>query len=615
VVEVAASPAVTGCLDALADIGPSCTLDELRCRLLNGSTDPELAERIAGFVDKLADAGLLEVRLPVADQCDDPLGALADWLDAAGGHQYRMVATACRALRTELAAPTVPDEVTRHRERLLTIQRGVGSLGSMLGLDWDDIAAARTGAVHENTVFAQPIAELGMARWRPALDDLDAIRRWLALHDPVLPLRLVLGTYCRERFGAGAVVPLLRLHRSLRLDLSTDAPPPPGCGIGAAQLRQFLAPFPEPGDGGVERVRELLAARRQAASAVLRNEPGPDGTIQVDAHALAEAADGFPDQVATPPSVACFVSPWIHQGELRLALNTILSGHGRGRSRWLRLARRAAGPAAATDGADHRVPAPPSPDRVTSEVSGIFGYPFNVRFASQPYEIDYPHTVSDRPAGERIPLRDLVVVHDPALDMVRLRAANLDADVLPVHTGLQAEILLPPALQLIVRGFGASPTPQPPGRLLFQPEAADPSNAVLALPRVNVGRVTLQRAAWIVPHRLAPMRAKGEPDAGYLVRLHAWLRTHGIPAECFVQVFTRSGPDAPQAKMTKARKPLYVDFANWFLCTVFERLLASPADTVVFREALPTPADAIAPDAGDPRVSEIIVELSERGDG
>jgi hypothetical protein len=615
VVEVAASPAVTSCLDAIADIGPSCTVDGLRRRLRGGSDDPALADRVAAFVDKLADTGLLEVRLPISDQCDDPLRALADWLDAAGGQRYREVATACRTLRTELVAPTVPDEVTRHRERLLTIQREVGGLGRMVGLDWDDIAAARTGAVHENTVFAQPMAELAAARWRPALDDLDAIRRWLALHDPVLPLRLVLGAYCRERFGAGARVPLLRLHRSLREDLASGAPPRPGCSIGAAQLRRFLAPFPEPGDGGVERVRELLAARRQAALAVLRKEPGRDGTIQIDAHELADAVRGFPTYVTTPPSVACFVSPWIEDGQLRLAVNTILSGHGRARSRWLRLARRAAGLAAATDQPEDGVPVASSPDRVVAEVSGVFGYPFNVRLPSQPYEIDYPHTVSDRPAGQRIPLGDLIVVHDPALDTVRLRAASLDVDVLPVHTGLQAEILLPSALQLVVRGFGASPTLQPPGRLLFQPDVASRPEAVLALPRVNVGGVTLQRATWIVPHHLAPVRAMGEPDAEYLVRLHAWLRTHGIPAECFVQVFTRSGPDSPQAKMTKARKPLYIDFANWFLCTVFERLLAGPSDTVVFREALPTPADAITPDTGDPRVSEIIIELSERGDG
>ncbi len=616
VVEVAASPSVTSCLDAVADIGPSCTVDDLRRRLRGGSDDPALADRIAGFVDKLADTGLLEVRLPISDQCDDPLGTLADWVDAAGGQRYREVAAACRTLRSELAAPTVPDEVTRHRERLLTIQRDVGRLGRMVGLDWDDIAAARTGAVHENTVFARPVAELAAGRWRPALDDLDAIRHWLALYDPVLPLRLVLGTYCRERFGAGAEVPLLRLHRSLREDLSRDTPPGPGRSIGAAQLRRFLAPFPEPGDGGVERVRELLAARREAGLAVLRKKPDHDGTIQVDAPELAEAARGFPRYVTTPPSVACFVSPWIQDGQLRLAVNTILSGHGRGRSRWLRLARRATGPGAATDRAeDGGVTVAPSPGSVVSEVSGVFRYPFNVRFPSQPYEIDYPHTVSDRPAGQRIPLGDLVVVHDPALDMVRLRSAGLDADVLPVHTGLQAEILLPPALQLVVRGFGASPTLQPPGRLLFQPDVAGRPDAVLALPRVNVGSVTLQRATWIVPHHLAPVRAKGDPDAEYLVRLHGWLRTHGIPAECFVQAFTRSGPDSPQAKMTKARKPLYIDFANWFLCTVFERLLASPLDTVVFREALPTPADAIAPDAGDPRVSEIVIELSERGDG
>jgi hypothetical protein len=67
--------------------------------------------------------------------------------------------------------------------------------------------------------------------------------------------------------------------------------------------------------------------------------------------------------------------------------------------------------------------------------------------------------------------------------------------------------------------------------------------------------------------------------------------------------------------MTKARKPLYVDFANWFLCMVFERLLAQPADTVMFREALPQPEDAIASGAGGARVGEVVVELTGCHDG
>jgi hypothetical protein len=560
VVAVRVTAEVRRCLDALG-AGWS-TVDSLSERLGDGDTVP--GQRIAAFVDRLAEIGLLELRVPVPDQADDPLGALADWLDRAGQDRYAPLATACRALGKEVTTPTEPDEYAGHRERLRAIQRRVAEVGTLAGLDWAGFATADTGAVHENAVFGTCLAELSTPAWRPALDDLAALRPWFGLQDPGLPQRLALGTYVRERFGTGGTVPFLELHRLLREDPPrTDDDP---------------------------RVRALWAERRHTAQAVLARPPGPDGTINVDPQGLHGGHPG-------PEDVTCFVQPWLRDGELRLVLNAVFAGPGRGRSRWLRLA----GAPTTTGG-----------ETGAAEVSGTFGMPFNVRYPTVAREIDYPFTMSDREAGQRVPLADLVVVHDPATDTVRLRAGG--REVRPVHTGLQAELLLPPALRLLVQGFGPAPTlvhtaqpaftPVPPGTVLGR---------VTALPRVDAGRVTVQRAAWLAPYELVPLRTKGETDAAYLLRLRGWLREHGVPDRCFVQALTVRGT-RPTA-MTKARKPLYVDFGNWFLCAVFERLLRGPADLVVFREALPTPEHAFERAPGDTRVTEVLVELAGVGDG
>lgn len=523
-----------GCLDALDE---HSTVDSLRDRLTGGADD--LVPRVTAYLDRLIEIGVLEARIPVPDQSPDPLGVLAGWLESAGGPAFAPLAGACRALHATVDPPTRPDDVTTHRERLGAVRHRIVDAGRLAGLDWSGYADA---PVHENSVYAGTVAELPVDRWRPALDDLAALRPWLGAQDPGLPLRRALARYARQRFGPGATVPLLLFHHALRDDPA------------AGDLRRLRVPS--------------------------TGEP-PD---------------------AVPDGVTCFVQPWLDGDEVRLVLNAAFAGPGRGRSRWLRLASRAAGADLAPP-----VPDPPDGGPVVAEVSGTFGMPFNVRYPSAPYEIDYPYTVSDRPAERRIPVGDLVVVPDPDTEVLRLHAAGLRRQVLPVHTGLQTELLLPPLCQLLVRGFG----PAPLLAHTLQPVSYRGLDRVVARPREDRGRVTVARAAWFAPHPLVPLRTKGESDAGYLLRLRGWLRAHGIPERFFVQAMH----PADAGTMTKARKPLYVDTANWFLCAVFERLLRRPADLVVFREALPAPEHAVPFAAGDARVTEVLVELTGGRDG
>ncbi|NUT46115.1 MAG: hypothetical protein HOV94_02175, partial [Saccharothrix sp.] len=117
-------------------------------------------------------------------------------------------------------------------------------------------------------------------------------------------------------------------------------------------------------------------------------------------------------------------------------------------------------------------------------------------------------------------------------------------------------------------------------------------------PRLEVGRVVLARAGWRVPSCDVPARAKGQSDADFLLALAHWRDRHGIPRRCFVRTTGRRDP---------ARKPVFVDFADWFLLPSLPR----HADTsVVFEEALPDPADAPPHGGHGQRVTEYVFELS-----
>jgi hypothetical protein len=138
---------------------------------------------------------------------------------------------------------------------------------------------------------------------------------------------------------------------------------------------------------------------------------------------------------------------------------------------------------------------------------------------------------------------------------------------------------------------------------------------VLRCARVEIGRVVVCRARWVVPTAQVPARPKGEPDAGYLLRMVEWLLAHDIPSRCFVRMNetpTTDGPDG-ERRFDKSRKPVYVDFANWYLVQAFERMLAAAGPVVVFEEALPAPEDAPDPEHGPASVTEFIVEISAPG--
>jgi len=594
IVTLRATPEVRACIRLAID-HPWSTMDAFRAGL---AAEPGAEPAVTAYVDRLVDAGLLELRLGIADQADDPLGDLADWLETAGNGGDGKTATVCRALRDEVRRPTRADTVEEHRARLSAISDHIDGLGEAFGRAWAGTGLAGP-ATHENMVYGQPAADLDTAAWRPALDDLDAVRRWAGLFEPGLPLLVALGEYARQRF-ASAEIPFVRFYQVLHGDLARTDDRLDGDADTIADLRALLGPSAGLPAARLPRLRELNRKRAESARAVLTHPPSSDGVVRLDP---AELVAGY-GYAAAPASVACYVQPVSRGGRLGLVLNAIASGYGRGRGRWYRLVARAA------EG-DILPPAPADagPDVLLAESHGAFGHALNLRRPLTPYHLEYPHTVGEHPAGRGFALRDLVVRYDARTARLRLGAVGVAGEVRPVHGGLTAEYALPPALQLLIRAFG-SPTVLHPAMPVLSSGLPDPlrqADRIVAMPRVDVGLVTLRRAAWLAPSACVPRRDKGESDGAFLLRVHSWLRRHRIPTRCFVRPIEALDTSVRRIVVSKARKPLYIDFECWFLVAVFERLVRDPAELVLFTEVLPAPEDALAP---GPSACEAIVELT-----
>jgi hypothetical protein len=595
VAAVGLTPAVATCLDTLGrPDGAERPRSVVVAALVDAGAEPAAAGR---FVDRLVELGVLHTGGPRPDDPSllsglPPRPSGPDLPDPAGlpglpGLPGLLDLLDLRALEAELRRDLPADDVAAHRTRLHAVAHQAAAVADAVGLTGAArLARQRPGAVsHEHAVASGPPAVLALHAWRPVLDDLEVVRRWLAVHDPTLPLRLVLGDWVAARIGPGATLPFVALHHAIRRELAAGPPDDLGGELARRLDLAGAVAADELEHAPVARLRELAALRLAATTP--------------PAHGAASAVTAaVPPWLTDPGSVACYVQPLVTDGRPAVVLDTVTVGYGRGRTR-LRHLMGCATPLRP----HHCLPEP-------VELSGTFGTALNLRAPATRYEMEYPGTTGTRPPAERIRFGALLARHDPRTGLVGLVDPARDLPVRLVHLGLMVDQLLPPAARLAVRIGGF--TAMPPGWSEPAPPRPLPGE-VLSTPRVEVGTVTLRRARWWVGEGAMPGRVPGEDDATLLLRVARWRHRHGIPARGFVRA--GAAGSATGAVFDKSRKPLYVDWESWPLVATVERLLRGPtgstgsAGTVVIEEAHPDPGAAPA----GHRVTELIVEVSGCG--
>jgi hypothetical protein len=559
-----ATPPLRLCLDELGTA--TTTIPELRARLEGLMPSGQWEDYLRALVAK----ELLQTFIPVPDHAADLFGELARW---AAGHRITGVCASLTAISE--ATQLVPlGAIDTLRKNVEVVRRSAHCLAEALGLDETHLVLA--AQVHETTVTCGRLGE-DSTRWRDSLADLDVVRRVLAVFDERLPLRIVLGRFLAERFGPGVPVPFLRVYQDIHRILTVA----PGSLRGAVE-EDISALLQSSGDDLRDsRVKELAQLREQARDFL----DGTAGTtVLLSPDELAALVGRWPGWLAPQVSSSFNVQP---TADGRLVLNTVFRGYGSGLGRLRRLVERAGGALAVTS--------PPRPDPVPLEIGGLQGASLNARSACVPYEIEYPFTVSGRPAEECLPLSDLALQHNPVTGLLDARSQRLGRPVLPLHLGMSGRFTLSPAAALLDRIFGYDYH----SFTVLSPLLAERHFRADHLPRVEVGRVVVRRQRWWLPADAVPLRRPDDDDAEHLLRITAWRRTRRLPQRCFISYLPAGVP-------TKLRrvKPVFVDFANLYQLLDFDRQCRAGGGLSI-QEALPDPADTV-------QVSEYVVELSDQ---
>ncbi|GAA0280970.1 hypothetical protein GCM10010302_18450 [Streptomyces polychromogenes] len=560
----------------------------------------------AGFLGRLAEAGLLVPGSPVPPQDPDPLGRLADWLrslDAAtaeDGAPAEDAATADDTARAEDAA---------HAARLDELARLTAAFADAPAVDRPALLA---GLSHR---WAEALAAAG--RPVPAVSaPLSAVSE-----DVVAPRPLDLDgfldsgdhetlgevTALAELFDLGHLVRRVVRDRFVaRYGPGGRCPNPWEFGAEIADAWEAAGRLAalDPADPLPTGTAALAGLRAEAVAAVrdaLDGDPAGAHEVVLPPGLLKGLGDRLPDwALARPLSYAYFLQRDPRTG--RLCVNQVYGGWGRFTSRFLDTL----DPDAATE-VSRQLRRALGPGARPAQIRPVGGFNANL----------HPLLVPDEIGPDRrwasLAEADLELVHDEAADQVRIRLRRTGELLDVLYPGFLSPVLLP-------RRLGAHLADQPHGAVDLRPlvprgtRPAPGGGQVVHRPRLRHRDVVLRRRRWLLPPDVVE-RLRADLAAGGPVPAEAaarWRAALDLPEQVFLHPVA-AAPSGRAAEDFLTRigrpKPHLVDLGNALHLRCLPKWLSRHGDGAVLEEALPAPGGLDEP----ARAVELVLEVYRTG--
>jgi len=248
------------------------------------------------------------------------------------------------------------------------------------------------------------------------------------------------------------------------------------------------------------------------------------------------------------------------------------------------------------------------------EITPVLGLNFQLHPRLTSWVLEVPGEPSPDP-GRTLPLSDLLLSHDCQDDTLRLFSTRLEREVEPIHLGFLRDLNLPDDL-LLLRALSPRIAEDTVSERVRMYDVLDRWEIFQGLPvrayrpRLEVGRLVLERARWATPFAAVPLPERSEAPASFARRLDSWRRGTGLPRRGFVRRLVPglagAGAHVP---------PQYLDFHNPLSFHGLRRLVTDvhagrlPDGWLLMSELLPRPEDATLSIAGRAHVSELLVHV------
>jgi hypothetical protein len=362
----------------------------------------------------------------------------------------------------------------------------------------------------------------------------------------------------------------------------------------------------------------LMSNLRRISNPVLwMNSPLGDAIAEADKKSISLDPSLFEsmDTPDGPCSLAAFVqldAPNLHAlraGDYRVVLNGVQSGRYKYLSRYLG----GRDPTAQLALAEVREKFASSADPMPVEIMPVLGLNFQVHPQLTSWALEIPGEPSPDPE-RTLPLSDLSLRFDSEVRQLKVSSTRLQRDIEPVHLGFLRDLNLPDQL-LLIRALSPRISEDTVSERVKVYDVLDRSDAARKLPlrryrpRLEAGRLVMERARWAIPLAEVPLQFPGESRAAFFRRLTMWRRDAGLPARGFVR---RLMPGVAGAAAHTT--PQYLDFNNPFTFAVIQRLATRnehrlQSGWLLMRELLPSPENAFLTVNGRSHVSELLVQF------
>lgn len=568
-----------------AQIQPGESYAAAVARLASKGMDPT---KVAESLDQLIQKGVLLLEPPLAEQEPDLLGALIDLLSP-----IPEAANLLRPLR-RLQDLYAHFPVAEPAERVallasiqVTFQEAFAAVGGSAASGWLE------SALYEDATLKVTEATASTALARAVQEDLLLLQRFLPLFDD---WPLIVRSFTRifiEQYGVGGRCGnLLQFYDQCRRALGATFPELMRVDV---DLLGALAETPYP----PAELAQVRALRRRFLSELEKGMATGPPTWELPRSLLEESINQLPPSLTGSCSSFSYLAQVIEGAEPQLVLNAIYDGYGHFFARFAALAGENSVVTAVQESYRQLFP----PGHAPAEILGTFSFNGCLHPPMTPYTLVYPSTWPLPNEQGAVALDQIQLIHDPDSDRLQFKHPD-GTELHPLYLGLLVPHLLPPLYRFIMMFAGASKYE------LYRPEGeSEPPDQVVALPRMTLGNLVLQRRRWLVPKPLLPVRAPGATDLAYLLAVQRWRAQHHLPDQVFIRANEHfwTGEGEPPRDMD--RKPQYIDFQSPFLLDLFERHLDHVREFLLVEEMLPGPTEQSLVLANGPQVAEILLEV------
>ena len=638
------SPTLMRLLELLGRDGAG-RLEELALALVGEGDGEEDVRKIEEFLVHLLRLDLLVVpELRVPAHRPDFLAEYAARLSAFDGATVGEVAAALHRIDS-LVGEYAEGSVAERRAIQKAIRQEVADCYRLLGAGEEHVPHT---LLYEDATLPLPQLGLNPGQWEGRVASLRDVQGVLPIFDLTVAPRLVMNAFFKIIYGEGQrcddVLSFAEVFTQDYYDQYRRA---------TMRRQQIDAEGnfnPSINHFNIPELNLLDELRQEFASYLGRELVGaPDGCrdLVLSAGAVREFGARVPRKVSRLYSHTFFSQAAETEDGPRLVINRAFSGLTQMFSRFINPLEDGGRDPIADDLRETLESLQP-PGAVFAELQGGYDANLNLHPSITRYEIVCPGDHSSRPEHEQIPVADLYIEHDAASDTLRLRSRRLGCEVIPLYLGFLLPGALPQLRQVLINF--SSPSFATPYFWVGVKGGPKVGNTIAFYPRLSLGEVVLQRAIWKLAPGYLPKRAPTQSDADYFLAVTRWQKENGLPRRVFVtpDSYTPRGAKEDEPEESKAetkeevkeeakvepeksggksenareaeadqliRKPMYLDFENFFSVILLERVVARSTARLVMTEMLPDREHLWFRDGEDAYVTEFILELSRHHGG